>query len=291
MNPRNLLVAVAAVIVLGAAFTLRSQGLTDGIKVTLPEPVTVGEVVLDPGDYEIRRASTATDQVLQIFSKDKLRYQTNVLTVPALEKDTPEDSKVILHHIGDKYYFDKIWIQGKDYGYEFVLPERVRALQRELAVTVPARYEPNPLNNEANEASQAKVESPAIKTSEAPESSSPVAAVSAEQESAAASQRDAQERERQATLAREREEQLARDREAEQNRVAALQQSPAPAAQAPVTPGPVDARQDRTSSDTQNNAQNRDELPATASDWFVYVLGGTVLLAMAAFFRKPQTQE
>ena len=283
MNPRNLLVAVAAVIVLGAAFTLRSQGLTDGIKVTLPAPVTVGEVVLDPGDYEIRRASTATDQVLQIFSKDKLRYQTNVLTVPALEKDTPEDSKVILHHIGDKYYFDKIWMQGKDYGYEFVLPDRVRALQRELAVTVPARYESNPINNEANEASQAKVESPAIKTSEAPESSSPVAAVSAEQESAAASQREAQERQREATLARER--------DAEQDRVAALQQSPAPAAQAPVTPGPVDARQDRTSSDTQNNAQNRDELPATASDWFVYVLGGTVLLAMAAFFRKPQTQE
>ena len=286
MNPRNLLVAVAAVIVLGAAFTLRSQGLTDGIKVTLPEPVTVGEVVLDPGDYEIRRASTATDQVLQIFSKDKLRYQTNVLTIPALEKDTPEDSKVILHHIGDKYYFDKIWMQGKDYGYEFVLPERVRALQRELAVTVPARYESSPVNNEA---SQAKVESPAIKTSEAPESSSPVDAVSAEQESAA--QREAQERERQATLDREREEQLARDRDAEQSRVAARQQSPGPAAQAPVTPGPVDARQDRTSSDTQNNAQNRDELPATASDWFVYVLGGTVLLAMAAFFRKPQTQE
>ena len=288
MNPRNLFFAVAAVIVLGAAFTLRSQGLTDGIKVTLPEPVTVGEVVLDPGDYEIRRASTATDQVLQIFSKDKLRYQTNVLTIPALEKDTPEDSKVILHHIGDKYYFDKIWMQGKDYGYEFVLPDRVRALQRELAVTVPARYESSPVSSEAG---QANVESPAIKTSEAPESSSPVAAVSAEQESAAASQREAQERERQATLDREREEQLARDREAEQNRVAALQQSPAPAAQAPVTPSPVDARQDRPTSDTQNNAQNRDELPATASDWFVYVLGGTVLIAMAAFFRKPQTQE
>jgi len=281
MNPRNLLVAVAAVIVLGAAFTLRSQGLTDGIKVTLPEPVTVGEVVLDPGDYEIRRASTATDQVLQIFSKDKLRYQTNVLTIPALEKDTPEDSKVILHHIGDKYYFDKIWMQGKDYGYEFVLPDRVRALQRELAVTVPARYESNPINNETSEASQVKVESPAIKTSEAPESASPVAA---------ASQREAQEPERQATLDREREEQLARDREAEQDRVAALQQSPVPAAQAPVTPGPVDARQDRTSSDIRNSAQNRDELPATASDWFVYILGGTVLIAMAAFFRKPQTQ-
>ena len=179
-------------------------------------------------------------------------------------------------------------MQGKDHGYEFVLPDRVRALQRELAVTVPARYESSPVTNASSEA---KVESTAIKTSEAPESSSPVAAVSAEQESAAASQREAQERERQATLNRAREEQLARDRDAEQNRVAALQQSPAPAAQAPVTPGPADARQDRTSADIQNNAQDRDELPATASDWFVYVLGGTVLLAMAAFFRKPQTQE
>ena len=75
MNPRNLLVAVAAVLVLGAAFTLRSQGLTDGIKVTLPEPVTVGDVVLEPGEYEIRRASTNQDQVLRIFSNDKLRYQ------------------------------------------------------------------------------------------------------------------------------------------------------------------------------------------------------------------------
>ena len=37
---------------------------------------------------------------------------------------------MILHHIGDKYYFDKIWMEGKNYGYEFVLPDRVRALQK-----------------------------------------------------------------------------------------------------------------------------------------------------------------
>jgi len=98
----------------------------------------VGNVVLDPGEYEIRRASMNTDQVLEIYSKDKLRYQTNVQTVPAVGRETPEETKVLLHHIGDKYYFDKIWMEGKDYGYEFVLPDRVKALERELGVSVPA---------------------------------------------------------------------------------------------------------------------------------------------------------
>ena len=141
MNPRNLLVAVAAVLVLGVTFNLRSQGLTDGIKVTLPEPVTVGDVVLEPGEYEIRRASMHQDQVLRFFSNDKLRHETTVLTVPTFNREAPEESKIVLHHIGDKYYFDKIWMEGKNYGYEFVLPDRVRALQKELSVSVPARYE------------------------------------------------------------------------------------------------------------------------------------------------------
>ena len=48
MNPRNLFFAVAAVIVMGASFALMSQGLTDGVKVTLPYSVTIGDVVLDP---------------------------------------------------------------------------------------------------------------------------------------------------------------------------------------------------------------------------------------------------
>jgi hypothetical protein len=144
MKPRNLLFVVAMVILLSTSVSLLSQGLTDGVKVTLPEPVTVGDVVLDPGEYEIRRASMVTDQVLQIYSKDKLRYQTNVLTVPAAGKDTTEQTKVVLHHIGDKYYFDTIWMEGKDYGYEFVLPDRVKALERELSVSVPATYQTTP---------------------------------------------------------------------------------------------------------------------------------------------------
>jgi hypothetical protein len=283
MNPRNLLFTVAAVIVLGATFTLRSQGLTDGVKVTLPESVTVGDVVLDPGEYEIRRASTATDQVLRIFSNDKLRYQTNVLTIPVLDKDTPEQTRVILHHIGDKYYFDKIWMEGKDYGYEFVLPDRVRALQKELAVTVPARYE-------STQATATSVERAQPATP--PESSTQISSAEQDRQRADALAREQQE-------VRDREERE-RQEQADRDRVASLQREPAPAAQ-----NPADARQDRPAAGVQdstrtqdnartqnNNPQNPpDQLPATASDWLSYVVGGCLLLGMAAFFRKPRTQE
>src|SRR4029077_10300344 len=47
------------------------------------------------------------------------------------------------HHFGNDYYFDKVWIQGKDYGYEFPLPQDARSRESERgdAVTVAAKYE------------------------------------------------------------------------------------------------------------------------------------------------------
>ena len=46
------------------------------------------------------------------------------MTIPTLDPNTARDTKVVLHHYGSDYYFDKIWVQGKDYGYEFPLPQR-----------------------------------------------------------------------------------------------------------------------------------------------------------------------
>jgi len=52
--------------------------------------------------------------------------------IPALDNRTPEHTKVVLNHIGEGYYLNKIWVQGKDYGYEFPIPENVRMREREL---------------------------------------------------------------------------------------------------------------------------------------------------------------
>jgi hypothetical protein len=134
--PKSLLTSIAAVVITVVTMStlLLGQGLVNGVRVTLWAPVTIGEKVLEPGEYEIRRASSVNDNVLKIFNNDKMVYQANVLTVPALANETPEDTKVRLHHIGDKFYFDTIWIHGRNFGYKFVLPEDVEALQRDLAV-------------------------------------------------------------------------------------------------------------------------------------------------------------
>jgi hypothetical protein len=124
--------AVAAVVLMSTS--LMGQGMIDGVRVTLLAPVTIGDKVLSPGEYEIRRASSVNDNVLKIFNNNKMVYQGNVITIPALANETPEDSKVLLHHVGDKYYFDTIWVHGRSLGYKFVLPEEVEALQRDLAV-------------------------------------------------------------------------------------------------------------------------------------------------------------
>ncbi|MEX2263917.1 MAG: hypothetical protein WD696_18325 [Bryobacteraceae bacterium] len=36
-----------------------------------------------------------------------------------------------MNRIGNEYFFDKIWVQGSDYGYQFVLPDAVKRRMRE----------------------------------------------------------------------------------------------------------------------------------------------------------------
>jgi hypothetical protein len=142
-------IAIAAgVLALGLA-TWSTPGIAQGplydrVNVTLPYAVTIGDRTLQPGDYVIQQLRDAGggSRVLLIYSDNGMKFETSAMTIPALENNTPERTSVILHHFGPDYYFDKVWIQGKDYGYEFPLPESVKARERErmAAVSVPATY-------------------------------------------------------------------------------------------------------------------------------------------------------
>ena len=135
-----------------AAGTLTTAGsglaqgpLYDKVTVDLPYRVTINNTILDPGHYVIRQMDDAGggSRVLQVFTGDGMKLRTSTLTIPTLDNNTPENTKVVLHHYGDDYYFDKIWIQGKNYGYEFPLPNAVKSRMRERAepYTVAATYE------------------------------------------------------------------------------------------------------------------------------------------------------
>jgi hypothetical protein len=146
MKIRTIAIA-AGVLALGLATITpgMAQGpLYDRVNVTLPYPVTIGDRTLQPGDYVIQQLRDAGggSRVLLIYSDNGMRFETSALTIPALDINTPEKTSVILHHFGKDYYFDKVWIQGKDYGYEFPLPDSVKARERErmAAVKIPATY-------------------------------------------------------------------------------------------------------------------------------------------------------
>lgn len=139
----------AGVLALGLATWTpsKAQGpLYDRVNVTLPYSVTVGDRTLQPGDYVIQqlRDNGGGSRVLLIYSDNGMKFETSAMTIPALEgaDKTQEDTRVILHHFGNDYYFDKVWIQGKNYGYEFPVPDAVKARERERMqpVSVAANY-------------------------------------------------------------------------------------------------------------------------------------------------------
>ena len=143
----------AAAMALGAALLVmpgkvQGQGpLYDRVDVNLPYTVTIGDKTLEPGDYVIQQMHSASDsRVLLIYGNNGMRFETSAMTIPTLDPNTARDTKVILHHFGNDYYFDKIWIQGKDYGYEFPLPNSVKQREKEemQPVSVAANYSATP---------------------------------------------------------------------------------------------------------------------------------------------------
>jgi hypothetical protein len=140
------LMTIAFFLAAGAAL---AQGpMYDKVIVDLPYRVTINNTMLEPGHYVIRQLDDpgGGSRVLQIFSDDGMKLRTSTLTIPALDNNTPENTKIILHRFGSDYYFDKIWIQGKNYGYEFPLPNAVKSRMREQSepYTVAATYAPTP---------------------------------------------------------------------------------------------------------------------------------------------------
>ena len=139
----------ASLLLAGVSATVNAQGpLYDKVTVDLPYRVTLNNTTLEPGHYVIRQLDSpgGGSRVLQIFTNNGMRLKTSTLTIPTLDNNTPSSTKVILHHYGSDYYFDKIWVQGKDYGYEFPLPAAVKSRQRERMepYTVAATYEQTP---------------------------------------------------------------------------------------------------------------------------------------------------
>jgi hypothetical protein len=142
---QNAVAAIAVGVVSWAAMgTVQAQPLYDRVNVNLPYTVTIGDHTLQPGDYVIQQlpSESGNSRVVLIYSDNGMKFRTSAMSIPALDPNTARNTQLVLHHLGNDYYLDKIWIQGKDYGYEFPLPDRVKSREKEMSepVSVAANY-------------------------------------------------------------------------------------------------------------------------------------------------------
>jgi hypothetical protein len=126
---------------------MHAQPMYDRIQVNLPYTVTLQDKTLQPGDYTIRQlpSTGGSGRVLLFYTNDGMKFETSAMTIPALDIDTARDTKLVLNHVGEDYYISKIWVQGKDYGYELPIPSSLKSRQNErmTQTTVPATSQPS----------------------------------------------------------------------------------------------------------------------------------------------------
>ena len=102
---------------------------TDIFDITISNQVTIGDKTLQPGDYKVEPLSIAGgDSPVLLFrggNDNKVRLAAKV--IPTVENRLQPETRVLYHHIGDHYYFDRIWVKGLAYGYKFELPKNVKS--------------------------------------------------------------------------------------------------------------------------------------------------------------------
>ena len=292
------LMNAAAVMALGlgasTAVSYAQGPLYDRVDVNLPYTVNVGNKTLQPGDYVIQqlRSASGDSRVLLIYSDNGMKFETSAMTIPALDPNTARDTKVILHHFGNNYYFDKIWIQGKDYGYEFPVPDSVKAREKEemQPVSVAATYSSVPATNAETTATNTQTTPPAATTQTtnqaatnqqtSPAMNQQTTAATNQQTTAATNQQTSPAMNRQTTPATNQQTSPAMN----QQTSAATNQQTNPATNQQTSPTINQYSANRE----QEPATNPRSMPRTSAGWLMMLLSGGALSGVGMTLRRKR---
>jgi hypothetical protein len=135
MRIANLTFAASLLAITSAMFSVpkkaqaQSYPSSDIFEVTLSHPTTINGKVLQPGNYNLEPMNIAggDSPVLVIRGGKDTRLEVSAMTVSTYATRPQTYTRVLFHHIGNKYYLDRIWVKGQNYGYKFPLPKNVVA--------------------------------------------------------------------------------------------------------------------------------------------------------------------
>jgi hypothetical protein len=131
-----------------ACFGWAQGELYDTVRVDFANSVKVNDTVIPAGQYDISQVHSngAAARILFVSKHGGTQFEASGSTIAIMTNEPPAQTRVILEHIGQNYYLNKLWIAGKDYGYEFPLPADAKASMQERAepLTLSATYTPAP---------------------------------------------------------------------------------------------------------------------------------------------------
>ena len=236
--------------------------LFDRVAVDFPNDVNVAGKVLRAGSYEIRqlRNSASGARVLFVTDKGGTGFEAEAATIPVLDNLTPTRTHLVLRRSGGVDYLRQVWIEGKNYGYEFTGPEQgqlsaaganditLTATYTPEAPMVVAQNQPEPIQEAAPAPASPPSPAPPPQQDQAP--SSPPAGPPQQ---------------------------------------AQVQTSPpAPSQLAQPEPAPTPAARPSVTEDAQRTTPPvvANRLPTTAMNWMAYLIGGILLLATGALLNR-----
>jgi hypothetical protein len=96
--------------------------MVDVVRVTLSHGAMMGTIPLPPGEHTIRELTDigSSASVIQIRSSAGASAAAMAMRIPEPNNRRTGHTQVVLQRDGDKYHIDKIWLEGREYGYELL---------------------------------------------------------------------------------------------------------------------------------------------------------------------------
>jgi hypothetical protein len=107
------------VVCLFAGIATASAATMDLLTVKLPYTTNIGKTALPAGEYSIRGLDTlGSTSILEFISPTGHAISVLVTEISAPKGQDAAKSEVILRSEDGKYQIDKVWLEGRDHGFQ-----------------------------------------------------------------------------------------------------------------------------------------------------------------------------
>jgi hypothetical protein len=133
----TMLMLVGAVVLMAALVSAHAQTPV-AVVADIPFEFGVGGKTLGAGEYSVREFTTSGNALL-IRSRDSKNAAVR-LTNPIEKRDSAQQSKLIFHRYGQRYFLSEVWTVGERTGRQLHKSAEERAMERQLAA-IPSKSE------------------------------------------------------------------------------------------------------------------------------------------------------